>query len=192
MDELYRDRFLLVIDKPVGLPSQRDRAGRPGVYELLGETEPYVGLHHRLDTAASGLLLLSLSRAANRGIARQLQTHTMVRRYTAMVLGDPGESGSWDGELDGKRARTWWRALSRGRTSLLELRLDTGRTHQIRRHAQEAGHPLLGDRRYGGAAAGLAPRLALHAHELRLEHPVEDRALVLESPAPPEFATWLR
>jgi 23S rRNA-/tRNA-specific pseudouridylate synthase len=192
MDERYRDPWLVVVDKPAGLPSQRDRAGRPGVYELLGESERYVGLHHRLDTAASGLLLLSLDRRANRGIAEQLQSHSMIRRYTAVVLGDPGDSGSWDGALDGKRARTWWRALRRGRTSLLELKLDTGRTHQIRRHALEAGHPLLGDRRYGGAAAGLAPRMALHAHELRLEHPLEGCELVLESPAPEAFASWLR
>lgn len=192
MDEVYRDRWLLVVDKPAGLPSQRDRAGRPGVWELLSEREAYVGLHHRLDTAASGLLLFTLRTEANRGIARQLQEHSMTRGYAAVVLGDPGERGSWEAPIQGKRACTHWRALERGRTSLLEVSLETGRTHQIRRHASEAGHPLLGDRRYGGAAAGLAPRLALHAQALRLEHPVTRAPLELQSSPPEDFQAWLR
>lgn len=192
MDEVYRDHSLLVVDKPAGLPSQQDRAGRRGAWEILGEREDYLGLHHRLDTAASGLLLFTVDKRANRGIARQLQDHSMIRHYTAVVLGDPGDQGRWEAPIDGKRACTHWRALERGRTSLLELSLETGRTHQIRRHAAEAGHPLLGDRRYGGAAANLAPRLALHAHGLRLEHPHHRRELALESPAPEEFHAWLR
>ncbi|HJN77189.1 MAG TPA: RluA family pseudouridine synthase [Myxococcota bacterium] len=182
----FEDQYLVVVDKPAGLPSQAGVDGRPGVYELLGERHRYVGLHHRLDVSASGLMVLSLSKKANRGLAHQIQARRLDRRYQVLVLGDPGDEGVWTAPIDHREAETHWRALRRGTTSLIEARLVTGRTHQIRLHALGAGHPVLGDRRHGGAAGRLSPRLALHAWRLGLQHPVTGEALRFESPA--EFA----
>ena len=174
------------MDKPAGLPSQGGSDGRPGVYELLGDHHRYVGLHHRLDVSASGLMVLSLSRRANPGLAAQLADRSLERRYHVLVLGDPGEGGRWEAPIGGREATTSWRALRRGSTSLIEATLVTGRTHQIRLHAVGAGHPVLGDRRHGGAAGRLYDRLALHAWRLGFSHPVSGERVDLESSA--EFA----
>lgn len=183
---LYRDHDLLVIDKPSGLPSQATRAGEPGAYELLRAQEPYLGLHHRLDTPASGLLLFTLSRRANRSITEAFRAHAIRRVYLARVLGDPGPAGEWQAPIEGEAARTAWTRLETdGGTALLELRLHTGRKHQIRLHASGAGHPVLGDRRHGGAAGSLCSRLALHAWRLELRHPVSGAPLALTAPVPP-------
>lgn len=190
LPERYRDPWLLVVDKPSGLPSQAGRqGGRTHVYGLLGARERYVGLHHRLDTPASGLLLLTLDKAANGAIAQGFREGEIKRRYLAVVLGDPGPAGAWEAELDGKAACTRFERLGSAEgTSLLSCTLETGRTHQIRRHAAQAGHPILGDRRHGGAAGRAWPRLALHAVELRLPHPVTDELLVVEAPVPDDLS----
>ncbi len=192
--ERYRDRWLLVVDKPAGLPSQPTReGGRLHVQGILTGRERYVALHHRLDTPASGLLLFAIDPAANAGIARALQEHTMCRLYLAVVLGDPGDSGRWDAPLDGESAITHWRRLgSAAGRSVLLVSLETGRTHQIRRHAADAGHPLLGDRRHGGAAGRAAPRLALHAVGLALEHPVRGGPLRVLSEIPADLDPTFR
>lgn len=171
------------MDKPVGLPSQAGRDKRPGVYELAVEAFEYAGLHHRLDVAASGLMVLSTSKRANRGLAEQLHERRMDRRYQVLVLGDPGQAGSWSSPVDGQAAETHWTALRRGSTSLIEARLVTGRTHQIRLQALAAGHPVLGDRRHGGAAGRLHDRLALHAWSLSLRHPTTGAPLHFERAA---------
>ncbi|MCB9795541.1 MAG: RluA family pseudouridine synthase [Alphaproteobacteria bacterium] len=174
LPEVFRDRWILVVDKPCGLPAQATRA-RDGasVYSLLGEAHGYVGLHHRLDTPASGLMVLALDRRANKGLAEAFREHGARRSYLVWVLGDPGPSGRWDAPVDGKPAGTRFNRLeSDGAMSRLEVELETGRTHQIRQHAAGAGYPVIGDRRYGGAAGSLWPRLALHAFRLALKHPV--------------------
>lgn len=194
LTERYRDRWLLVIDKPAGLPSQPTReGGRLHVHGILEGRERYVALHHRLDTPASGLLLFTVNAEANAGISRALQQRTMRRIYLAVVLGDPGEQGRWDAPLDGETAVTRWRRLSsaQGRSVLL-VALETGRTHQIRRHAADAGHPLLGDRRHGGAAGRAAPRLALHAIGLALDHPISGQPLEVLSELPEDLAETLQ
>lgn len=183
--EVYRDRDLLVVDKPAGVPSQATRRGEAGAYELLRAREAYLGLHHRLDTPASGLLLFTLSRRCNKAITEAFRAHAIQRTYLARVLGDPGPAGTWEAPIEGEPARTdWVRLESDGKTSLLELRLHTGRKHQIRLHALEAGHPILGDRRHGGAVGALCPRLALHAWRLELRHPVSGQPLSLSAPVP--------
>jgi 23S rRNA (cytosine1962-C5)-methyltransferase len=186
MREVYRDRWLVVVDKPSGLPTQAGRDGRPGVFERLRAQEAYVGLHHRLDTPASGLVLLSLDRAANVNLSLAFKQHTIERTYAVWVLGRPGQ-GSWRADLDDKAAITHFESLAPGRISRLTVRLETGRTHQIRRHAQTAGHPVIGDRRHGGAAGTLHPRLALHAWKLHLKHPVTGEDLHLEAPIPADL-----
>lgn len=194
LPERYRDRWLLVVDKPAGLPSQPTReGGRLHVQGILSGRERYVGLHHRLDTPASGLLLLTLDPSANAGVAAAFQEHSIRRVYLAAVLGDPGEAGVWEAPLDGEPARTRWRRLgTREGTSVLLVSLETGRTHQIRRHAADAGFPLLGDRRHGGAAGRVADRLALHAAALSLTHPVQGSPLLVLSEVPDDLDEILR
>ena len=185
----YEDGQLIVVDKPSGLPAQSTRdPDQSHVFGILSDRYPYVGLHHRLDTPASGLMLLTLDRRANKAIAEAFRSHQIERGYRVVVLGDPGDSGEWTGELDGKRAHTRYeRVHSSLGMSLLRVQLETGRTHQIRRHALAAGHPVIGDRRHGGAAGRLWPRLALHAESLQLTHPRTGQRLSIESPWPEDL-----
>jgi 23S rRNA pseudouridine1911/1915/1917 synthase len=185
----YQDPCLIIVDKPAGLPAQADREGhRTHVYGMLAGRHPYVGLHHRLDTPASGLLLLTLQRGVNPAIAEAFQHNLIRRTYMVVVLGDPGEQGEWSSPIDGDTAHSRFRRLSAaGGMSLLLVRLSTGRTHQIRRHAAEAGHPIIGDRRYGGAAGRAWTRLALHAWALDLRHPLSGEELHVEAPVPADL-----
>ncbi len=186
--ELYRDPHLLVVEKPFGLASQPTRKQGKNLYDLLCETEDYVGLHHRLATPASGLILVALDRSINTQLASDFQARRIERRYQAVVVGQPPESGSLSQPLDGKPARTHYtRLATHNALSVLELRLETGRTHQIRRHTAEAGFPIVGDRRYGGSSGRLWNRLALHATSLRFIHPVFKEPLHLHSQIPADL-----
>ncbi len=182
----YKDRYLMVVDKPAGLPSQGTREGkRVHVYGLLSARERYVGLHHRLDTPASGLLLVTRDPGVNPDIADAFREGTIRRTYLIVVVGDPGERGEWTNPIDGETAHTRFKRLNRNEgMSLLAVRLMTGRTHQIRRHAAEAGFPVVGDRRYGHAAGRAWPRLALHAWKLDLYHPLTDAPIAVVAPVP--------
>lgn len=188
--ERFRDRWLLVVDKPCGLPTQPTREGHAlHLYGILDARERYVGLHHRLDTPASGLVLVTLDRGVNKHITDAFRGNTIHRRYLAVVLGDPGEEGSWRRPIDGSPAVTHWRRLSHADgLSVLMCSLETGRTHQIRRHAAESGFPIAGDRRYGSAAGRLWPRLALHAQELCFVHPMSGDEITVESVIPEDLA----
>ncbi len=184
---VHRDDWLLVIDKPAGLPSQRTRDGTPGVYELLQRTEPYVGLHHRLDQRASGLLLLTVDRQANKAISEAFRQHTIQRTYAVLFEGPVSES-TWSWPVDGKPARTdvTPSAEAPRPDGLTEgvCRLHTGRTHQIRIHAAMNGTPVLGDTKYGGDLARPSPHLGLHAWRLELTHPKTGDVLVVTAPPP--------
>lgn len=182
----YEDRGLLVVDKPAGLPSQGTAEGtRVHVYGILSEAERYVGLHHRLDTPASGLLLVTRSPDMNVEIAKGFREGGIKRNYLIVVVGDPGPEGDWTTPIDGEDAHSRFRRISTGAgMSLVEVALKTGRTHQIRKHAAEAGHPVVGDRRYGGYAARAWSRLALHAWKLRFWHPVSRQRIQVLSPIP--------
>ncbi len=182
----YEDASIIVADKPHGLPSQAGRDGkRTHLYGILCGQHPYVGLHHRLDTPASGLILFTLDRRANKPVAEGFRNRTIGRTYQLVVVGDPGESGSWTDPIAGKRAVTHYRRVATGAgMCLLEASLETGRTHQIRVHAAASGHPIVGDKRHGGSAGNLWPRLALHASRLELSHPISRENLTVSSPVP--------
>ncbi len=170
--EVYRDEWVLVLDKPSGLPCQAPRGGGDNLFDRLLATEGYAALHHRLDTPASGLVAVSLDRRANQGLAMAFRERVAVRRYLVVLLGVLDGSGNWCTPVQGRAARTSWKALASGQgMTVVEAQLQTGRTHQIRIHAMEAGHPVIGDRRHGGAAGRVWPRLALHAWKLELPHP---------------------
>jgi 23S rRNA-/tRNA-specific pseudouridylate synthase len=186
---LYRDDAVLVVEKPSGLPSQptQDRAV-PDLYSLLSGQENYVGLHHRLDTPTSGLMLFTLDRRANAAVADGFKTGAIHRAYQLVVVGNPGSEGHWNTDIAGRSASTrWMRLATGGGMSVLSATLETGRTHQIRIHASGAGHPVVGDRRHGGAAARLWPRMALHAIELSFKHPTHGEAMVVTGSIPSEL-----
>lgn len=186
---LYLDTFVVVVDKPSGLAAQGTQNPRdPHVAGLVQAALGSGSLHHRLDRPASGLMVLAVHSQANKGLAQAFREHLAERIYLAVVLGDPGPEGSWDAPLDGKEARTHFRRLgSAGGMSVLRVQLETGRTHQIRRHAAGAGVPLAGDRRHGGPAGALWSRLALHAGALRLPHPVLDQVVAVRAHVPPDL-----
>jgi 23S rRNA-/tRNA-specific pseudouridylate synthase len=182
--EVFRDRWILVVDKPAGLPSQAPKGGGDNVHDLLRASEPYVALHHRLDAAASGLLLVGLDRSVNAALAEAFRAHAIARTYLAVGCGD-ARDGVWDRPVEGQAASTRVEVVGRGGgRSALRLRPETGRKHQLRVHAALAGVPLLGDRAYGGDPA---ERLALHAAELALVHPATGETVTLSSPLPPEL-----
>jgi RluA family pseudouridine synthase len=196
LDIVHQDEALLVVDKPAGVPSQATPGEAAGALDALVQARfPSARLLHRLDRDASGLVLFSLDPSARRALQAALEAGAIERRYLALCAGRLDGDGeirlriARDGRdarrrqalpenaPGGEAARTRWRALrSDGERTLLEVELDTGRTHQIRVHLQARGHPLVGDTLYGGPPA---PRLALHAHRLDLPHPVTGAPLQL-------------
>lgn len=223
---LFEDEWLIAVDKPAGLPSQPtlDR-NRPSVSGVLADFlrrrdggEPYVGLHHRLDRDTSGVLLFARHRKANAGLAELFKTHGMRKTYLALAAGGPDCPGAWDVEnylgvvgraggsarhgavrSGGDPARTSFRVLERLTGALLvEARPHTGRTHQIRVHLAEGGHPIYGDSLYGGpmrlgSAPGArpVPRVMLHAALLEFRHPVTGVEIRIRSPLPRDFEACL-
>lgn len=212
---LYEDRELLVLDKPAGLAVHKGSGLTYGVIELLRALrpdEPFLELAHRLDRETSGCLALARTPAALRAIQDALRTGRVEKRYLALVRGywnhGPCEidqplrrnvlrGGERMVEVldDGKPARTQFRPVSLHKpASLLETRIATGRTHQIRVHAAHVGHPLAGDEKYGDAEFnrlmaerfGLR-RLFLHAHSLNL--PLGGRDIAVSAPLDAELKT---
>lgn len=186
----HQDPHIVVVNKPFGLPSQgTQQPGQDHLFAQVKDRFHRAALHHRLDTPASGLVLFTIHPAANKGIAEAFRTRRITRRYLAVVAGEPDTEGTWSAELDGQVAITHFDRLGvDGGMSLLEVRIETGRTHQIRRHAAMAGHPILGDKRHGGIAGGLWTRLALHAVSLEFNHPISGETLRVSSPVPPDLA----
>jgi 23S rRNA pseudouridine1911/1915/1917 synthase len=208
---VHEDRDLIVIDKPAGLVVHPG-AGVPDrtlMNALLAHAPalagvPRAGIVHRLDKDTSGLLVVAKNVSAQAHLAKQLAERSMRRVYLAVVHGDPPASGTIDAPVGrdarartrmavsrrGRDARTGYRVLERyGRAALVECRLETGRTHQIRVHFQHIGHPLLGDPVYRRGARQAQPisRQALHACELSLVHPRSGRALSWRAPLPPDM-----
>ncbi len=224
LDVLYEDADLIVVNKPAGMVVHPGAGNSSGtlVNALLGHCtdlsgiggELRPGIVHRLDKGTSGVMVAAKSDRAHQGLSAQFHVHSIKRIYQALVFGNPPEdSGRIENVIGrhpterlrqsgkarhGKNAVTRWRVKGRyGRISLMELRLETGRTHQIRVHLTEAGFPLLGDPLYpdGGRTNNLAdPRLrkmisslgrqALHARTLGFIHPVsgEYREFTAEMP----------
>lgn len=169
---------------------------------------------HRLDRDTSGLMVFAQTVPAERELQQQFRAHSIRRRYMAVVLGaideqtiesrlvrdrGDGRRGSTDLANVGKTAITHIRPLERlGDYTLVECRLETGRTHQIRIHLSEAGHPLCGDKVYwqplfkpGKPDTSGAPRLALSAVELGFEHPITSQPMHFESPLPPDLTRFV-
>jgi 23S rRNA pseudouridine955/2504/2580 synthase len=214
---VHEDAALLVIDKPAGVAVHGGSGVSFGVIESLRAARPQaklLELAHRLDRDTSGLLIVAKKRSTLVELHRMLRDGEVEKIYTAMVKGLPAQdafqldeplhkyvSGSGERRVSvgegGKSAMTKVKVVKRGRDfSQLEVRLLTGRTHQIRVHLAHAGHPVLGDDKYGDfelnkvlAKQGVG-RLFLHAGRLAFAHPVAGERLQLRSPLPDDMATF--
>ena len=214
---VYDDAHVVVIDKPSGVssvPYEERELGTAmdlvrGAWRRDGKPATSVPLHvvHRIDRGTSGLLAFAKSKRAELGLAAQFRAHSIERTYQciahgavaaptrieSMLVRDRGDGlrGSTTRKGQGKRAVTHVRAARplRGAT-LCTIELETGKTHQIRIHLAESGHPLVGEtvyiRDFAGPLIG-APRLALHAATLGFAHPITGERIALESPLPADF-----
>lgn len=201
---IYRDEWILAYNKEAGVPSQQTPSDSyNNVYQALvrflqkeGLPNPYVAIHHRLDQDASGVIIFSLHKKANKGLAGAFSERKALKEYLLWTEGTP-PSGEWVADHDiirfksrytwaergrGKRAETYFRVLmSKGKSHLLLALPKTGRTHQIRIHVVASGLRIPGDRLYGGPPES---HLLLHAYRVRLIHPVTAIPLVITAPLP--------
>lgn len=211
----YQDDHLLVVDKPAGVVVHPARGNRSGTLAqaLRGMAaaggDPWrAGIVHRLDRDTSGLLVVARSEHVHRALRALLAARQLHREYLTLV---EGRVEAWSGTVDApigrdrrdrlmvsidtdvpREARTHFR-LERllATTSLLRVKLETGRTHQIRVHMASIGHPVLGDRQYGGRESYGLTRQFLHATRLRFPHPVTGEEVDVESPLPEDLEAAL-
>jgi 23S rRNA pseudouridine1911/1915/1917 synthase len=212
---VWQDEHLLVVDKPAGLVVHPARGHREGTLAQLlsgtaagGEEPERAGIVHRLDRDTSGLLVVASSEEAHRLLQAALRERLIQREYLALVEGlPPSRTGTIEapigrhprirtrmavGGAASREARTHFTLEQRLKgVSLLRLRLDTGRTHQIRVHMQAIGHPVCGDPEYGTPGLLGLERQFLHATRLAFPHPVTGEQLDLSSPLPPDLASVL-
>jgi 23S rRNA pseudouridine1911/1915/1917 synthase len=211
---VHEDGWLVAIDKPPGLASQPPRERRAGELTAPEALALQLGhrdgqrvdllLFHRLDRITSGLLVLARHHEAARALTRAWGEGGVEKTYLAVVRGDPGPAprtvaraigrdraapGRFRAGREGRPARTEVaRIATGGGLALVAARPLTGRSHQVRVHLAELGHPVAGDRLYGG---GPAPRPYLHAWRLVLPHPRDGAALRLEAPLPDDMRAFL-
>jgi len=226
LEVVYEDSELAVVNKPAGMVCHVGAGIRSGTlvnallhrYGSLEAGEPTrPGIVHRLDKFTSGLLVIARNTRAHRGLAQQFKNREIKKEYLALVHGKLRHpSGTIELPLgrdphDRKKisihARKTREAITHfqverelGRVSLLRIRIETGRTHQIRVHLAQKGHPVVGDTLYGagrdhdlpnyGAGTRLG-RIFLHAHRLEFRHPQTGKTLTFTAPLPPELSSYL-
>ena len=211
---VFRDDSLLVVDKPPDLvvhpaPGHRGRTLVDALAGLAGGGEgERPGIVHRLDRDTSGLMIVARTDEAHRDLSAQVKAREVARTYTALVEGHlASRTGTIDAPLGRDHrapermtvgggappaARTHFEVLEAlTADSLVEVRLDTGRTHQIRTHFAAIGHPVAGDPRYGHAGRHGLGRQFLHSSRLAFRHPVTGETLEFESPLPEDLAAAL-
>ncbi len=218
---LYQDQDLIVIDKPAGMATQPAPSRYQGtVYSelqnLLQEQKsrgqkPSIGMMQRLDLDTSGVMVFSIHKRAHKKMTEAFRGRDVDKVYWALVAGKPEtKEGHFSSQLakrrstnlmvsverGGKQADTLYRTLqSMDQASLVEVKLITGRSHQIRAHFSEAGLPLLGDTAYGGPQTinGVdVPRQMLHSRELSFNHPVTGEKMTFNAPLPNDFSYILK
>jgi 23S rRNA pseudouridine1911/1915/1917 synthase len=221
---LFVDAAMAILNKPSGVPVEPTKAEDVGTClrwlerwqrkQGIHPSKLYVVAAHRLDVGASGAVAFAFRRPAARGLSEQFASRQAKRIYWAIAVGDlPENEGRWEDFMahtgpgvrrgvvketypDAKHAITDYRVLERfGVASLVEIRLQTGRTHQIRIHFSHHGHPLVGDWLYCDAEASAsippATRLLLHARSLTLKHPLKEEMITVEAPLDQAFQDYL-
>lgn len=211
MTLIFEDSHIVAIDKPAGLLSVATAFEEKDTAHALLKAHYHprrVYVVHRIDQETSGVMLFALSDEAYKVLKEMFERHDLERAYTAIVEGQPStSSGTWksylhedpnyhvhqsDGpEQGGRLAITHYTVQAKSkRYSALQLKLETGRKNQIRVHCQGAGHPIVGDKKYGARTDPLK-RLCLHAHLLALRHPITGKEMRFESPVPASFHSLL-
>jgi len=214
---VYEDEHLLVVDKPAGVVVHPAAGHATGTLSQAlaargagGGDPERPGIVHRLDRDTSGLLVVAKSEAVHRALQELIRRRELEREYLALVEGRPARSGTVDAPVGRDRvdrklvstrtdaprpARTHFEiAEELPRTSLLSVRLETGRTHQIRAHMAAIGHPVVGDSAYGGGKAGQRlglTRQFLHSRKVRFRHPVTGALIGCESKLPLDLSRTL-
>ncbi len=226
LDVVYEDEDVLVINKPVGFVVHAGAGIKDGTvmnavlfHYPKTATLPRAGIVHRLDKDTSGLMVIALSEIAQSTLIKAISRHDVVREYEAIAEGLITSGGTVDAPIDrdphlrtrmsvvpegfGREAVTHYRVMEQFRAhTLLRLRLETGRTHQIRVHMASIHHPLLGDVQYGGkrlkslnkASVELDEALrafrhqALHAAHIEFVHPTSGEAMSFDAPLPEDFS----
>jgi 23S rRNA pseudouridine1911/1915/1917 synthase len=209
----WEDEHLMVVDKPAGVVVHPARGHAAGTLAqalervgAAGGPEGRRGIVHRLDRDTSGLLVVARSEAVLAALQSALRRREIVREYLALVEGRPdARTGTIEAPLgrdrrvrtrmstdtaEGRAAITHFeteRVLPDGRYTLLRVRLETGRTHQIRAHLKAIGHPVAGDPEYGHAGVLGLERQFLHAERLAFEHPVTGERIEVRSPLPEDL-----
>ena len=219
LDVVYQDDDVAVVFKPSGMvvhPAAGNESGTlvnallkhlDNLSGIGGEIRP--GIVHRIDKDTSGLLLIAKNDRAHVSLSEQIKAHSVHRAYKAVVIGGFREDdGFVDAPIgrhptdrkrmaivpDGREARTNWQVLERLRgATLIEARLTTGRTHQIRVHMASIGHPVLGDPVYGPKKSPypVTGGQLLHAYRIGFVHPVTGKEMLFEAPPEPRFQHWL-
>ena len=215
VEVLYEDNHLLVIMKPAGLLSQADETGDADLLTLGRDylkkryNKPgnvFLGLVHRLDRPASGVMVLARTSKAAARLTDQFKTRQTDKRYLAVVEGHLAGAGAYEDYLlkedrkprvvsanhpKGKRAKLAWEALGhQDGATLVSIKLFTGRAHQIRLQFASRNHALLGDLRYGATREFDGQNLALHAYMLAFQHPTRKTAVMFTAMPPPSWQGW--
>ena len=211
MKILHEDSFVLVIDKPAGLPVLPDgwEKDAPYLVKMLEEQFGKVFIVHRLDKITSGVMVFARDAETHRALNMQFEKHEAQKVYHAIVEGNP----KWEEKVtrfplhanvghkhrtivddrNGKPSETRFKILKRYQSSAwVEALPMTGRTHQIRVHASALEHPLLGDLLYGAQATNKIARPALHAYSLTFTHPESNERVTFQAEHPRDFATTLK
>lgn len=214
LDIIYEDKDIVVIDKPAGLLSiSNSKEKEVTAFRLVSDyikrnnKNAKLFVVHRLDQGTSGVLLFSKNLRLKEKLQKEWNELVSKREYIAVVGGRMPEKGTFESYLTmnhfqivystknkeiGNYARTNYRLLSyKNKYSLLEVNIDTGRRNQIRVHMSEAGHPIVGDKKYGSKVNPIN-RLALHASKLYLKDPRTGNLLKLESSVPAEIKNLVR
>lgn len=203
---LFEDNDFVIVNKPIGLLSVATAFEKGETMHAILKEHYHprkVFVVHRLDQDTSGVMVFALNQEASDKLKDLFEVHAIERAYTAIVEGQPSpSSGTWKSyqyedslymvhetpdETKGRLAITHFQTLAYARRySRIQLQLETGRKNQIRVHCQSAGHPVVGDKKYG-AQSNPIKRLCLHAHLLAFQHPFTKKELRFESPVPEEF-----
>lgn len=212
---LHEDNHLLVVEKPINVPTQADASGDPDLLSLLKQgvkerhSKPgavYLGLVHRLDRPVGGVMVFARTSKAASRLAEQVRSRSFGKQYLAVARNVQSTGGTLEhwlmkdrernivrvvaaGTAGAKAARLHYEVMDRaGDQTLVRIALVTGRSHQIRVQFQAIGSPLYGDHKYGDAR-GTRRQLALWSHAIELEHPTLKEHLVFRS-SPPATAPW--
>lgn len=211
MQIVHSDPYILVVNKPAGLPVLPDGwdQSAPYLVKMLEEQFGKIWVAHRIDKVTSGVIVFTLTAEAHRALNIQFEKHEVEKVYHALVNGVP----KWEEKVtkfplrvnvgrrhrtvvddrSGVPAETRFRLLERYQAwALVEASPMTGRTHQIRVHAYALGHPLLGDVLYSAPETDLISRPALHANSLTLTHPETGKRLTFQADYPYDFQSAVR